>query len=176
MEEGKWKNDEAPYLVFSCTKCKQYSYVKTTQKTKKCLRCGRTHQVKNILNNGKIVYGMSQAVYHVKKKQNELALMKIGKNPDFTSELDYQLLVKNGSHSNHIPNQKRDYYAKLKIILFNLYKQHKEFPRYLIELSAEIYQIPSSEIKLLIAQFRHEGFLISSKNKENYFTLFHRLE
>ena len=87
MEEIAFKKDESPYLVFTCKKCRQYSYVKTTQKTKKCLRCGRTHQVKDILSLGEIIYGMTAAVEVVKQKQTELAI------PEFRSEGDFVVIT-----------------------------------------------------------------------------------
>ena len=72
IEEIAWKKDETPYIVFSCSKCKQFTYTKTTQKLKKCVRCGRTHIVANIEEQGEIVYGISKAVELVKIKQNEM--------------------------------------------------------------------------------------------------------
>ena len=89
MEEIAIKKDETPYLIFACKKCKEYSYVKTTQKTKKCLRCGRTHQVQRILNDGEVVCGMTEAVNSVKRKQNELAI------PEFRSGSDFVVSINN---------------------------------------------------------------------------------
>ena len=104
MEEIAFKKDETPYLVFTCKKCRQYSYVKTTQETKKCLRCGRTHQVKDILNLGEIVYGMTAAVETVKQKQNELAI------PEFRSEGDFVVATNNKKNKRKVPSDRdRDY-------------------------------------------------------------------
>ena len=71
MSTEVWKRDKKPYLVFKCKKCHQYSYVKINQKTKKCLRCGRTHQVRLIIPTGEIVYGITAALELVKEKQSK---------------------------------------------------------------------------------------------------------
>jgi len=81
MEEGALKKDQNPYLLFACSKCKQYLYVKTTQKTKKCLRCGRQHKVSSIINSGEIVRGITKAVEMVQFRQNELAIIELGTTP-----------------------------------------------------------------------------------------------
>ena len=85
MDEVGLAKDESNYIVFSCTKCHQYSYVKTTQKTKKCLRCNRTHQVQTLLGSGEIVKGMTAAVERVKVLQNELAEKELGRSPGLVS-------------------------------------------------------------------------------------------
>ena len=66
--------DQKPYLIYACLNCKQFSYVKTTQKTAKCLRCGRFHKVSKILHKGEIVKGITAAMNHVKEKQNQLSI------------------------------------------------------------------------------------------------------
>ena len=43
-------------------------YAKTTQKTKKCLRCGCSHKVSTVINSGVIVKRMTEAVNMVKYK------------------------------------------------------------------------------------------------------------
>ncbi len=43
-------------------------YAKTTQKTKKCLRCGCSHNVSTVINSGVIVKRMTEAVNMVKYK------------------------------------------------------------------------------------------------------------
>ena len=65
------KNQKTPteYIVFQCTKCNQYTYAKTIQKGKKCVRCGRNHIVANL--KGDIVSSPNQAMKLVKKLQNE---------------------------------------------------------------------------------------------------------
>ena len=89
MEEAGWKKDEKPYLIFTCSKCKQYLYVKTLQKTKKCLRCGRQHKVSSIINSGEIVKGITKAVEMVKTLQNELVIKEIGNTPELRAIDDY---------------------------------------------------------------------------------------
>jgi hypothetical protein len=96
MEKGKWKRDETPYLIFQCSKCQQYSYVKTTQKTKKCLRCNHTHQVQHLLGKGEIVKGMTAAVERVIILQNKLSRNNLGRNPDLVSEKGFSLPQKDG--------------------------------------------------------------------------------
>ena len=90
MEEATFKKDENPYLIFECTKCKQFMYVKTTQKGKKCLRCGRTHTVSKIINSGEIVNGMTTAVEEVKKKQNEFGISALGHTPELRAFGDFK--------------------------------------------------------------------------------------
>ena len=93
MEENTFDKDKTPYLVFACKKCQQFSYVKTSQATKKCLRCGRSHRVKSILGEGEIVYGMTLAVNTVKRNQNQLTF------PEFRSQGDFII------NSNRINNK-----------------------------------------------------------------------
>ena len=49
-------------------------------------------------------------------------------------------------------------------MLIEISKNYKEFPDYIIELMAENYNIPNSEIKLLTIYFLKEGFLIQLDN------------
>jgi len=65
----------------SRSKCKQYLYVKTSQKAKRCLRCGQYHKISSIINSGEIVKGLSEAVDAVKTRQNELAIKELGNVP-----------------------------------------------------------------------------------------------
>jgi hypothetical protein len=183
MEETAFKRDETPYLVFTCKKCRQYSYVKTTQKTKKCLRCGRTHQVKDILCSGELVYGMTEAVNTVKKKQTELAI------PDFRSEGDFVVAT------NKTPTRTPDKINKKKIVLgsdrdrdeiidnaknidlerlfsdvlFELSKLYGKFPKYMLEIMADNYGIPALELKLLTKIFKKRGIISVLKNENFYY-------
>ena len=34
MESSKWKKDTSPYIVFTCSKCGEFSYVKATENEK----------------------------------------------------------------------------------------------------------------------------------------------
>jgi len=68
------------YIVFQCTKCSQYTYAKTSQKGKKCPRCGRNHVVAHL--EGEIVEGPTNAMKLVKQIQNDthrLAIFKRSK-------------------------------------------------------------------------------------------------
>ena len=170
MNEERFKKDTTPYIVFCCSKCNQYSYVKTTQKTKKCLRCGRTHKVKNILDKGEIVYGMSIAVRLLQDKQNELGLKANTGLVAFNSKNDFKIaLNKPQNVSTFLSNN--NYSEKFFALLKDLFKQHETFPRYMMEIMAENYRIPNTEINFLIHEFQIKGVLILVKNNEEYFTL-----
>lgn len=146
MEHKKWEKDSTPYLVFTCSKCKQYSYVKTTQKTKKCLRCGRTHQVKNVLDKGEIVNGMTKAVNKVKERQNSLG------EAQFSSEKEFvlQSLVK---MVNKKSEEIKDSNLLFQKSLEKMVAKYKKVPYYIIEILAQEYGIPVSEIKLLALKY-----------------------
>ncbi len=132
MEDITIKKDETPYLIFKCKKCKEYSYVKTAQSTKKCLRCGRVHQVREILKNGEVVYGMTEAVNTVKKNQNELAIPEFRSGSDFVvASLSVTLpksRVKAVKNEDQIINYKENYAE----MLFEISKLYKRFPKYML--------------------------------------------
>ena len=172
MEEMTWKRDETPYIIFSCNKCGQYMYVKETQKTKKCLRCGRSHIVTQIKNVSEVVKGMTSAVKIVKQKQNELAIKDLGNEPEFRTSGDFKI-------SNSISPKKfiltefqvkdnkgneDDYLESFKKMLLELSKSYKEFPLSIIEIMAENYSVPNVELKNLIRNFQKQGILIRLKN------------
>ena len=156
------KKDETPYLIFACKKCKEYSYVKTVQKIKKCLRCGRTHQVSEILKYGAIVYGITEAVNTVKKKQNKFAI------PEFRSGSDFVVATNNVVRSkrkvNTLKNKDQEiiYKSKFNEMLIDLSKLYAKFPLYMIEIMAEDFGIPTLEIKILINLAKKSGILILS--------------
>ena len=180
MEETAFKKDETPYLVFACKKCRQYSYVKTVQKTKKCLRCGRTHQVKDILGLGEVVSGMTAAVDYVKQKQNEIAI------PEFRSEGDFAV-ASNKFPTRNPPvkkskskvildkegdkNAKSDFTEQFNEVLLELSKLYGKFPRYMLEIMADNYGIPELELKLFIRSFKKQGILTVLKNESFYYQL-----
>ena len=180
MEETAFKKDETPYLVFVCKKCRQYSYVKTTQKTKKCLRCGYTHQVKDILGLGEVVCGMTAAVDYVKQKQNELAI------PEFRSEGDFVVasnkfptrtpLVKKSntkvvSDKDNDKNVSSDFQEQFNEVLLELSKLYGKFPKYMLEIMAENYGIPTVELKLLIQSSKKQCILTVLKNEGFYYQI-----
>ena len=185
MEEIAFKKDESPYLVFTCKKCRQYFYVKTTQKTKKCLRCGRTHQVKNVLSLGEIVYGMTAAVEAVKQKQTELAI------PEFRSEGDFVVTTNKSPTRTHAKKSKSkvlsdnnresdkdsdndksiDFKEQFCKVLLELSRLYGKFPKYMLEIMADNYRIPALELKLLIKSFKKQGILTVLKNENYYYQL-----
>lgn len=171
MEEIAFKKDETPYLIFACRKCQQFAYVKTTQKTKKCLRCGRTHQVSS-LSEGKIVYGMTAAVDTVKKKQTELA------TPEFRSQSDFIIntnSIKNKrdifSFSENLKGTEPENTLKFKNLLLKLSKLYGKFPKYMIEIIAENDGIPSQDLPNLIKEFKKKGFLTLLKDEDFYYKI-----
>ena len=177
MEEIAFKKDESPYLVFTCKKCRQSSYVKTTQKTKKCLRCGRTHQVKDILNLGEVVYGMTAAVEAVKQKQTEIAIPEFRSEGDFvvaTSISPIRTPVKKSKTKvlSDIDHDNDNNFEKLfSEVLIELSKLYDKFPKYILEIMAENYGIPSLELNLLIKSFKKQGILTVLKNENFYYQL-----
>ena len=177
MEEITFKKDESPYLIFTCKKCRQYSYVKTTQKTKKCLRCGRTHQVKDILGLGEIVYGMSAAVDAVKQKQTELAIPEFRSEGDFvvaTNKTPTRTRVKKSINkvlSDNDKDKSLGFEGRFTEVLLELSKLYGKFPKYILEIMADNYGIPALELKLLIKSFKKIGVLTVLKNENYYYQL-----
>ena len=168
MEDIAIKIDETPYLIFACKKCEEYSYVKATQKTKKCLRCGRNHRVQDILKDGEVVYGMTKALNTVKRKQNELEM------PEFRSESDFVVTTnkfarsKNNVRMLRNNDQEIDYKHKFAEMLLDLSKLYKRFPLYLIEIMAKDYEIPTIELKTLIRNAKKSGILIKNDDDDYY--------
>ncbi|MFX1315416.1 MAG: hypothetical protein ACFE9T_06095 [Promethearchaeota archaeon] len=160
-----WKKDETTYLIFSCTKCKQFSYVKVIQKSKKCLRCGYTTKVSSMLNLGERVYGLSNAIELVKKRQNDSAKLNFRETPELRSLNDFTLIC--NSQKNKIMLKKQeitdDATEIFKVMLIQLSNKYKKFPYYIIEIFAENYSIPPSEVKLLVKAFLRQEILIQTK-------------
>jgi len=172
MEEIAIKKDETPYVIFACKKCQQYSYVKTTQKTKKCLRCGRMHQVQDILKNGDIVSGMTEAVNAVKRKQNELVIPEFRSGSDFIVATNSKTRPKIRVNALRNEYQEIDYREKFTEMLLELSKLYKRFPIYMLEIMAENYGIPAIELKILITKAKKSGMLIKNDNIDKYFTCY----
>ena len=166
MEETEWEKDETPYLIFRCNKCKRYLYVKTIQKSKKCLQCGHIHKVSNISKSGEIVNGMTNAINTVKEKQNELAQKEMGNGPEFRGSQDFKIVRKQKGkrfQTNDMGGES-ELTDKFKRMLIEISGMYKEFPDYIIEMMAKNYGIPNSELKLLIKYFLKKGFLIRLEN------------
>lgn len=166
MENLGWKRDQTPYIVFACKKCSQFMYAKETQKSKKCLRCGRSHKVSDIKNSGEIVSGMTNAVKTVKERQNSLAIKELGILPEFKSLNDFRITKNIKSIGMAIDNciVENDYFYKFKKMLIKLSEMYNEFPFYIIEMMAEDYGIPESEVKLMTPMFVKQGILIRLNN------------
>ncbi|MFX1593769.1 MAG: hypothetical protein ACFFCL_13835 [Promethearchaeota archaeon] len=165
MEDMIWKKDETPYLVFPCSKCHQFTYVKTTRKYKKCARCGRLHTISKIMSSGEIVNGISTAVEVVKNKQDNYAIRELGTPPEFRTFNDFKIVnsIKGRINKDEIRAKEEDdeeYCFKFKHMLHELSCTYSKFPFYIIEMMAEKYNIPNSEVKLLVKTFQKQGLLI----------------
>ncbi|MBY9016375.1 MAG: DUF1922 domain-containing protein [Candidatus Lokiarchaeota archaeon] len=169
MEDIAFKKDETAYLIFACKKCQEYSYVKTTQKTKKCLRCGRTHQVRDVINDGEVVYGITEAVNAVKRKQNELATPEFRSGSDFVVATNCFAQPKSSVSALRNNDQEIDYKQKFSEMLLELSKLYKRFPEYMLEIMAENYGIPILELEVLIRNAKKSGMLIKNGNDDTYY-------
>ncbi len=165
MEEEGWKKDETPYLVFACSQCHQYMYVKVIKKNKKCLRCGRSHTVSRVKESGEIVLGMTAAVDNVKQKQHGLALKELKRSPNFQTVDGFRVVHKEPEIK---PTAKSNNSENFKKILSELHDSYKKFPLYMIEFMAEKNKIPQSDIKSLIREFRRKKILIKSESPEYF--------
>jgi len=169
MEEATIKKDETPYVIFACKKCQQYSYVKTTQKTKRCLRCGRIHQVHDILKYGDVVSGMTEAVNIVKRKQNELGMPEFRSESDFVVVTNTKVRPKSSIRALRNKVQEIDYTDKFTEMLLELSKLYKRFPNYILEIMAKDYGIPVIELKKLIRDAKKTGMLIKNGDDDMYY-------
>lgn len=160
MEEG-WKKDETSYLVFACLKCRQYMYVKTIKKNKKCLRCGRSHTISAVETKGEIVEGMTAAVDMVKQKQHELALKELNGSPNFQTIGGFRIFHEEEETK---PTDIDNLNESFKKILIELHNSHREFPLYMIEFMAEKQNITKNDRELLTREFRRRKILFKSKN------------
>ncbi len=172
MEDTCWKKDETPYMIFACKKCDGYLYVKPTQKTKKCLRCGRTHQVKNI-ETVEMVRGMTEAVNRVKQLQNDLSLKKMGGTPNFCSQNDFKIpcpsfelvnIEQDLKPSKEETLMDNDYSKDFSKLLHKISKTYNKFPEQLIAMLAGEFSIPIDQISFLKNLFLKENYLIKIKN------------
>ncbi|MFW9821611.1 MAG: DUF1922 domain-containing protein [Candidatus Thorarchaeota archaeon] len=162
MEDAEWERKGTPYLVFQCSNCNQYSYVKNTQKSKKCLRCGRSYSVKSI--NGEIVLGMTTAVETVKKRQNEFAQKLLGSEPDLRAYNDFKITGPSKQINSKIDKEKYNYYSTFLDMLREISRTFTSFPSYVIEVMALNYGIPASELKNLTKKCIKKGILLRSKD------------
>ena len=168
MEGATIKKDKTPYLIFACRKCREFSFVKTTQKTKKCLRCGRSHQVSNILKEGEKVFGMTEAVNAVKRKQNQLAIPEFRSGSDFVVATNSIARPKSKKTAVKDEDQDIDYEQTFTEMLFELSKLYKWFPKYMLEIMSEDYGIPAIELKTLIRNAKKSRMLIKNDDDDYY--------
>jgi len=171
-QEDGIKKDIKPYIIFRCSKCQQYMYVKPTQKGKKCLRCGRMHSVDKIKKSYKVevVEGMSAAAERVKDLQNNYAIEEFQEAPLLRGEDGFSIAsekrrvkirtIKKEEENDTLEN-------RFTSLLQDISKDYKQFPKYMIELLAENYHIEKKELKMVIQQFLNDKKLIKSSN--NYF-------
>lgn len=167
MEEIAWKRDQTSYYIFACHKCGQYTYVKTIQKTKKCLRCGRSHQVERVKKSSEIVNGISNAVEMVKLRQNELAIKKLRTKPELRANGDYKVVSSLSESHGQCPKEKSEtdeYENKFKQMLIEISSMYETFPIYVLEVMADNYGIPPDEINILTRNCLKEEFLVRLKD------------
>ena len=168
MEEATFKKDETPYLIFACKKCNQFMYVKTSQKGKKCLRCGRNHVVSSILDSGEIVKGMTAAVEEVKKKQNEFAISELGNTSEFRAMTDFKITGFSSQYDEAKKKQK-DYSIQFTTMLKKISLTYERFPEYVINVMADNFKIPQAELRLLEKEFLIKGIL--KRLDDRYYTI-----
>jgi len=163
MEEIGWQKDKTPYIVFSCRKCYNFLYSKATQKTKKCVRCGCSHVV-NTIQGGVIVYGISKAVSTVQEQQNELAVKELGSAPELRASGDFKVDGIPKQIRLGIEDPEETYIQKFNQMICELSNLYTEFPYYLIEMMAENFDIPESEIKFFVKDSLLKGRLFKADN------------
>ncbi|MFX0073406.1 MAG: DUF1922 domain-containing protein, partial [Candidatus Hermodarchaeota archaeon] len=125
MEKANFKKDLAPYFLFECKKCKRVLYVKSSQKTKKCLNCGAVHLVQNIKNIYKIVHSLTEAINQVKVEQNQKCILELSKEPELRAMNDYNISISNKPNQNYNSKENlkkrtnNNYYELVKTNLIN---------------------------------------------------------
>jgi hypothetical protein len=147
-----------------------------TQKSKKCLRCGHTHQVSSIIPGGEVVLGITNALELVKKMQE-----KLKGNPHFEVANSFNILInelsiprnikKHNKEREGILIEKQLYSSQFKEMLHDLGSSYKSFPRYLIEIMADVYSIPKKEVPRLIRIMINQEILGQSEENDHYFLL-----
>ncbi|MHA1328696.1 MAG: DUF1922 domain-containing protein [Promethearchaeota archaeon] len=133
-------NSKKHFIIFKCPKCKQFSYFRKQQKTKKCLRCGKVFQVSKLTNIIDEVIGHANAVKLVKELQNNLLSSIQDLGPNFHATDEKILFLANSTKIFSLDNQKisrnheNNLEAQFLEILIDLRKQYKRFPKYLIDI------------------------------------------
>jgi len=121
------------------------------------------------LNDGEIVYGMTSAVDTVKKKQSEFAVPEFRSSSDFIVTTNNIARPKSRVNALRSHDQESDYKGKFNEMLMELSKLYRKFPKYLLEIMAENYGIPHSELSMLINEFKKNEILIVVKDADFYF-------
>jgi len=163
------KKDQAPYLVFACSKCGQYSFVKPTQKNKKCMRCGRTHNVSTL--SGEIIKGVFAAREAVVQKQHQLK-----GTPQFISNNGFELAAPIPPKESNVreaslkkSQDPDDYSLAFRNILGVIRKEFARCPGYFILYWAEEARIPAKEVQFLMRNAVRQKIL--QPQKEGYFKI-----
>lgn len=112
------------------------------------------------MDTGEIVYGISTAVEVVKQKQDEFAIKELGARPTFRTSNDF-IIAQDIVPLKKVKKEENEeeYDQKFKEMLIEISKLHKSFPFYIIEIMADNYGIPKSELRLLTRQFERLGML-----------------
>jgi len=169
MEGATFRKDTKEYLIFPCSKCGRYLYVKATQKTKKCFSCGRTNRVSS-LKSYETVEGMTEAVQRVKERQNALAVGELGFSPTFQTKNEFKLAkipVKKPIHSDTRDDYQESSTKFLKI-LEKIRDNYSRFPFQVLEMLAIEEKLPVSELRILVKEAEQKGTL--TKEKDNYYS------
>ena len=108
----------------------------------------------------------------VKLNQNELNLRELMNTPGIRSEKDFKASKKilpkstmlSEYNTRNDDNSEDNFLINFKKMLLELSKLYKEFPLYMIEITAENYGIPNKELNLFIKNFLKQGLLIRLYN------------
>jgi len=196
---NKMNSQVKAYVVFKCLKCKQYTYAKTTQKSKKCPRCNANYKTIIILNNlpkfdGILVDGLINASQTVKRLQFEISIFKTQSFNSLTSSISLENRI---TKSNNILSTKTLQVKKLEedplyeytlkkqeidewfIKLINFLKciqvqekidENIGFPEYVLDISITELGIPNNLKTQLIQKFKKSQNVIKLNNG-NYFVI-----
>ncbi len=168
MTEKRWTKDTTPYYVFSCPRCNGFLYLKKGNKSKTCTRCGAKILSKTItVRKESVVYGMSNAVLEIKKRQNQIAISQLGGNPDLKAKGQYQ--KKSSSFlsfkiENNTENEQDLNYSKLKKEIFLHFQSFNVVPAYSIEMICEKFD--TLTVKEWIARLLKENIIEASNNNQ----------
>ncbi|MBD3254796.1 MAG: hypothetical protein GF383_06870 [Candidatus Lokiarchaeota archaeon] len=170
MTDLTFRRDKTPYFVFQCERCEQYSYVKTTQKAKKCLRCGKTYHIAKIRTQKEVetVLGMTLALERVKELQSRIAW-----EVDFRSPFDFKRPPKSKSR----PLQKARRQISREVIDENTYETlfqnllteishlYSSFPFYALEILNDKSKIPIKTLTTLVKSYLKRRKLALNRRK-----------